>query len=183
MGLATHDATIEHLVDLAIEVQTVRSCLTAAERDPRFTATGYCLPNHSHLAVGGIAILKARQRMAEILRVVPGSARCRRRTAISPRLRSPPGWRKRSAEAVIPPCSARPCCRWPGITSHRRSTAASRLSSCMPAAAFRLGAADCDAVLSATMNSRTPCFARLTWICRKLTSAAFARCRHRRDDQ
>ena len=74
MGLVTHDATIEHVVDLAIEVQTVRSCLTAAECDPRFTAEGYCVPNHSHLAVGGIAILKARQRMAEILRIVPGSS-------------------------------------------------------------------------------------------------------------
>jgi aromatic ring hydroxylase len=74
MGLVTHEATIEHLVDLAIEVQTVRSCLTATECDPRFTASGYCVPNHSHLAVGGIAILKARQRMAEILRIVPGSS-------------------------------------------------------------------------------------------------------------
>ncbi len=74
MGLVTHEATIEYLVDLVIEVQTVRSCLTATERDPRFTAAGYCLPNHSHLAVGGIAILKARQRMAELLRIVPGSS-------------------------------------------------------------------------------------------------------------
>jgi 4-hydroxyphenylacetate 3-monooxygenase len=74
MGLVTHEATIEHVVDLAIEVQTVRSCLTAAECDPRFTAEGFCVPNHSHLAVGGIAILKARQRMAEILRSVPGSS-------------------------------------------------------------------------------------------------------------
>jgi aromatic ring hydroxylase len=74
MGLVTHEATIEQLVDLAIEVQTVRSCLIATERDPRFTAAGYCVPNHSHLAVGGIAILKARQRMAEILRTIPGSS-------------------------------------------------------------------------------------------------------------
>jgi 4-hydroxyphenylacetate 3-monooxygenase len=74
MGLVKHDQTIEHLVDLAIEAQTVRSCLTACERDPRFTETGYCVPNHAHLAVGGIAILKARQRMAEILRIVPGSS-------------------------------------------------------------------------------------------------------------
>jgi aromatic ring hydroxylase len=74
MGLVKHDLTIEHLVDLAVEVQTVRSCLTAAERDPRFTKEGYCVPNHAHLAVGGIAILKARQRMAEILRIVPGSS-------------------------------------------------------------------------------------------------------------
>jgi 4-hydroxyphenylacetate 3-monooxygenase len=74
MGLVQHEATIESIVDLAIEVQTVRSCLTAAERDPRFTAAGYCVPHHSHLAVGGIALLKARQRMAEILRIVPGSS-------------------------------------------------------------------------------------------------------------
>ena len=74
MGLIKHDQTIEHLVDLAIEVQTVRSCLVATERDPRFTAEGYCVLNHAHLAVGGIAILKARQRMAEILRIVPGSS-------------------------------------------------------------------------------------------------------------
>jgi aromatic ring hydroxylase len=74
MGVQNHDQTIEHLVDLAIEVQTVRSCLTACERDPRFTETGYCVPNHAHLSVGGIAILKARQRMAEILRIVPGSS-------------------------------------------------------------------------------------------------------------
>src|SRR6516164_3435129 len=74
MGLAKHDQTIEHLVDLAIEVQTVRSCLIACERDPRFTETGYCVPNHAHLASGGIAMLKGRQRMAEILRIVPGSS-------------------------------------------------------------------------------------------------------------
>ena len=47
MGLASHDATIEYLVDLITDVQTVRSCLTAAERDPRFTAEGYCCPNHA----------------------------------------------------------------------------------------------------------------------------------------
>jgi len=74
MRLAKHDQTIEHIVDLAIEVQTVRSCLVACERDPRFTGQGYCVPNHAHLAVGGIALLKARQRMAEILRIVPGSS-------------------------------------------------------------------------------------------------------------
>ena len=74
MGLVHNDATVEYLVDLAIEVQTVRSCQTATERDPQFTREGYCVPNHSHLSVGGIAILKARQRMAEILRILPGSS-------------------------------------------------------------------------------------------------------------
>ncbi len=74
MGLARHEQTIEYLVDLAVEVQTVRSCLTACERDPRFTASGYCVPNHAHLAAGGLAMLRARPRMAEILRIVPGSS-------------------------------------------------------------------------------------------------------------
>jgi aromatic ring hydroxylase len=74
MGLARHEQTVEYLLDLTIEVQTVRSCLVACERDPRFTASGYCVPNHAHLAAGGLAILRARPRMAEILRIVPGSS-------------------------------------------------------------------------------------------------------------
>jgi aromatic ring hydroxylase len=74
MGLKEHQQTIEYLVDLVEPVQTVRSCLTAAERDPDFTAAGYCVPAHRHLAAGGIALFKARQRMSEILRIVPGSS-------------------------------------------------------------------------------------------------------------
>jgi 4-hydroxyphenylacetate 3-monooxygenase len=74
MGLKEHQQTIEYLIDLLEPVQTVRSCLTAAERDPDFTPTGYCVPAHRHLAAGGIALFKARQRMSEILRIVPGSS-------------------------------------------------------------------------------------------------------------
>src|SRR6516225_4614712 len=74
MGLKEHEQTIEYLIDLVIPVQTVRSCLTAAERDPEFTPAGYCFPNHAHLAGGGIALFKARQRMSEILRILPGSS-------------------------------------------------------------------------------------------------------------
>ena len=74
MGLTEHPPTIEYLVDLIADVQTARSCQTAAELDPQFTREGFCVPNHSHLSVGGIAILKARQRMAEILRILPGSS-------------------------------------------------------------------------------------------------------------
>ena len=74
MGLARHEQTIDYLLDLTIEVQTVRSCLVACERDPRFTASGYCVPNHAHLAAGGLAMLRARPRMTEILRIVPGSS-------------------------------------------------------------------------------------------------------------
>ena len=74
MGLAGHAPTVEYLIDLVVPVQTVRSCLVACERDPRFTPEGYCVPNHAHLAAGGLAMFKARQRIAEILRIVPGSS-------------------------------------------------------------------------------------------------------------
>jgi aromatic ring hydroxylase len=74
MGLKEHEQTIEYLVDLVVAVQTVRSCLTAAERDPDFTPMGYCFPDHAHLAAGGIALFKVRQRISEILRIVPGSS-------------------------------------------------------------------------------------------------------------
>jgi 4-hydroxyphenylacetate 3-monooxygenase len=74
LGLTSHDATTNYLLDLMTDVQTVRSCQTAAERDPQFTAAGYCFPNECHLAAGSIAMLKARPGMSEMLRVVPGSS-------------------------------------------------------------------------------------------------------------
>ena len=74
MGLKEHEQTIQYLVDLVVEVQIVRSCLTAAERDPDFTPAGYCFPNHAHLAAGGISLFKSRQRISEILRILPGSS-------------------------------------------------------------------------------------------------------------
>jgi aromatic ring hydroxylase len=74
MGLAQHGATVEMLVDMITDVQTVRTCLIAAELDPMFTPEGYCYPNHSHIAVGSIAMLNARQRLTETLRILPGSS-------------------------------------------------------------------------------------------------------------
>jgi 4-hydroxyphenylacetate 3-monooxygenase len=74
MGLKEHQPTVEYLVDLVTDVQTVRSCLTAAELDPQVTPAGYALPGLVHIAAGSLAMLKARQRMAEILRILPGSS-------------------------------------------------------------------------------------------------------------
>lgn len=74
MGLKEHPPTVEYIVDLVADVQTVRACLTAAERDPAYTAAGNCYANYAHLMPGGLAILKARQRISEILRAVPGSS-------------------------------------------------------------------------------------------------------------
>jgi aromatic ring hydroxylase len=74
MGLMEHPGTTEYLVDLIAEVQTVRSCLTACERDPSFTDDGIAAPNHTHLSVGSMAMLRARPRMEDILRSLPGSS-------------------------------------------------------------------------------------------------------------
>ena len=74
MGLVQQTPTVEMLVDMIADVQTVRSCIAAAELDPSFTPEGYCYPNHVHTAVGSLAMLKARQRLTETLRILPGSS-------------------------------------------------------------------------------------------------------------
>lgn len=74
MGLMSDGPTNNYLLDLITDVQTVRSCLVAAERDPQFNAAGNCYPNICHLAAGSIAMLKARPHMSEMLRIVPGSS-------------------------------------------------------------------------------------------------------------
>jgi 4-hydroxyphenylacetate 3-monooxygenase len=74
MGLREHQLTVEYLVDLVADVQTVRSRLTAAELDPMVTPVGYAMPGLVHIAAGSIAMLKARQRLTEILRMLPGSS-------------------------------------------------------------------------------------------------------------
>ena len=57
-----------------VEVQTVRTCQTAAELDPERSVLGYAMPNRTHVASGSLALLRARQRMAEVLRILPGSS-------------------------------------------------------------------------------------------------------------
>src|SRR5712692_2074140 len=74
MGLRQHEPTLEYVIDLVGGVQTVRTCITAAELDPESSVEGHAIPNRSHIAAGTIAIQKARQRMAEILRILPGSS-------------------------------------------------------------------------------------------------------------
>ncbi len=74
MGLKDNPQTIEQLVELTVNVQTTRTCMTAAELEPETTASGYVLPNQVHVAAAGINTLKVRQRMGEILRGLPGSS-------------------------------------------------------------------------------------------------------------
>jgi aromatic ring hydroxylase len=74
MGLKEHEPTVEYIVDLIANVQLVRSCLVAAERDPAYTGGGHCYPAYPLLMPGGLAMLRARQRITEILRILPGSS-------------------------------------------------------------------------------------------------------------
>ena len=163
MGLKEHEPTIDYLVDLVVDVQTVRTCLTAAELDPEVTAAGLL---HSRTAAtsraGSIAMLKARQRMTEILRILPGSS-----LVVAPSdtdLAAPEiGGRARGvvrAAAGTPRCSARPCSSSPRTTSPPRSTGASRRSSCTPTAASRRGGGGSAATSAATTSWPTASCAR-----------------------
>jgi 4-hydroxyphenylacetate 3-monooxygenase len=64
LALKEHEGTIDYLVDLMADVQTVRTCQTAAELDPERSVDGFLIPNRLHVAAGSLAMLKARQRMA-----------------------------------------------------------------------------------------------------------------------
>jgi aromatic ring hydroxylase len=74
MGLKENPATVEQLVDLVVDVQTSRSCVTAAELEPEMTTAGFAMPGQLHIAAASIHTLKVRQRMSEILRSLPGSS-------------------------------------------------------------------------------------------------------------
>jgi aromatic ring hydroxylase len=74
MGLKENPATIEQLADLAVDVQTSRTCITAAELEPEMTCRGDALPGQLHLAAAAVNAFKCRQRMSEILRGLPGSS-------------------------------------------------------------------------------------------------------------
>lgn len=76
MGLRNVPPVVDQLMDLVVDVQTIRSCVTAAELDTEVSEAGYIQPGLKHLASAGIYNLKVRQRMSEILRNLPGSSIC-----------------------------------------------------------------------------------------------------------
>jgi 4-hydroxyphenylacetate 3-monooxygenase len=161
MGLREHQQTLDYLVDLVADVQTIRSCITAAELDPAATQAGYALPGLVHIAAGSIAMLKARQRITEVLRALPGSS-----LVMAPAdtdLAAP------EMAAGTRPCSGRRSCIWPGTTSPPGWTGASRPSSCMRTAAFPPGAIDCGAGSVITTRWPALCWVPLLWRCRRST--------------
>ncbi|HEU0073752.1 MAG TPA: 4-hydroxyphenylacetate 3-hydroxylase N-terminal domain-containing protein [Dehalococcoidia bacterium] len=74
MGQRESPAIVARLVDLMIHAQTMRSCLTAATLEPQTSTAGYLYPNPLHLVSSTVYTLSVRQRMAEILRDLPGSS-------------------------------------------------------------------------------------------------------------
>jgi len=75
MGLREDPQTIEYLVDLVVDVQTVSSCITAPQRDPEGRKPAICFPVCPTSAAGKYCrCFKARQRITEILRILPGSS-------------------------------------------------------------------------------------------------------------
>ena len=74
MGFRANPAAVEQLIDLVVEVQTLRTCLTAAECDPDTSDGGFLLPRQIHLASGSLHAFAVRQRVTETLRRLPGSS-------------------------------------------------------------------------------------------------------------
>lgn len=73
MGLRDTPNIVAQLVDLMIDCQTIRSCLTASNYELIVTPGGYMLPKPLHVAAAAIYTFRNRQRMSDILRQIPGS--------------------------------------------------------------------------------------------------------------
>ena len=74
MGLKDNQVMTDLIVDMLIEVQKLRTAFVAAERDAQVTDFGEFYPNVLHLASGSMTAFESRQRLTEILRILPGSS-------------------------------------------------------------------------------------------------------------
>ena len=74
MGARNNPVAVNQVVDMLIEVQTARTCMTAAECDPDLTDGGFLLPGQTHLASASLHCFRVRQTVTETLRRLPGSS-------------------------------------------------------------------------------------------------------------
>ena len=74
MGARGNPAAVDQVIDILVEVQAARTCMTAAECDPETTPGGFLLPGQVHLASASLHSFRIRQRVTEILRRLPGSS-------------------------------------------------------------------------------------------------------------
>ncbi|AWB88282.1 hypothetical protein C2138_00815 [Salinibacterium hongtaonis] len=75
MGQKGNPKTREHLTDMMVELEAVRSALVASELDPDWSSpTGIPSPNLRHLAAGSLRMMQNQRKLNEILRIIPGSS-------------------------------------------------------------------------------------------------------------
>ena len=74
MGARNNPVAVDQVIDMLVEVQTARTCMTAAECDPETTDGGFLLPGQAHLASASLHSFRVRQRVTETLRRLPGSS-------------------------------------------------------------------------------------------------------------
>ena len=74
MGARNNPVAVNQVIDMLIEVQTARTCMTAAECDPDATDGGFLLPGQVHLASASLHSFRIRQQVTETLRRLPGSS-------------------------------------------------------------------------------------------------------------
>ena len=74
MGARNNPLAVNQVVDMLVEVQTARTCMTAAECDPDLTDGGFLLPGQAHLASASLHCFRVRQTVTETLRRLPGSS-------------------------------------------------------------------------------------------------------------
>ena len=74
MGARSNPVAVNQVIDMLVEVQTARTCMTAAECDPDRTDGGFLLPGQVHLASASLHSFRVRQQLTETLRRLPGSS-------------------------------------------------------------------------------------------------------------
>jgi 4-hydroxyphenylacetate 3-monooxygenase len=74
MSLKDNQVMTDLIIDMLVEVQKLRTAFAAAENDAQVTEYGEYYPNALHLASGSMIAFESRQRLTEILRILPGSS-------------------------------------------------------------------------------------------------------------
>ena len=141
MGLKENQQTIEQLVELTVNVQITRTCLTAAETGPGDDSKRQCpaqsaayrlLGNQHHAGA------PANERdPAWPSRIVAGQTP--RQTPILPTQRWLTNWRTLSGAAATQRCSGPRYCNWLGTRWRRDWTGGRQSSRCTPAAGWMHG--------------------------------------------
>ena len=74
MGLKENSGAIDQITDILVDVQMMRSCITASEFEHETSVSGYAVPGMLHVASASVHALKVRQHLSEVLRTLPGSS-------------------------------------------------------------------------------------------------------------